>query len=103
MAIFLGCLEYALEEGPRWDWLDDKTIRAAVIVSTVTGGLFFWRVLSYRQPILDLRAFLNRNFALGAFFTFVMGIGMYGTTYLVPLFLSQARGFIALQIDQTAI
>ena len=103
MAIFLGCLQYALEEGPRWDWLDDKTIRAAVIVSAVAGSLFFWRVLSYRQPIVDLRAFLNRNFALGSFFTFMMGLGMYGTTYLVPLFLAQARGFSALQIGQTVL
>src|SRR5690242_20274750 len=50
MATFLGCLEYALEEGPRWDWLDEPTIRAAVIVSALSGGLFFWRVLTYRQP-----------------------------------------------------
>src|ERR1041384_2839211 len=57
MAIFLGCLEYALEEGPRWDWLDEQTIRGAIIVSAVAGGLFFWRVLSYRQPIVHLRAF----------------------------------------------
>jgi MFS transporter, DHA2 family, multidrug resistance protein len=71
MAVFLGCLQYALEEGPRWDWLDEKTIRAAVIVSTVTGSLFFWRVLSYRQPIVDLRTFRNRNFALGCFYTFL--------------------------------
>ncbi len=101
MAVFLGCLEYALEEGPRWDWLDEKTIRAAVIVSAVAGSLFFWRVLRYRQPIVDLRAFLYRNFALGSFYTFVLGIGMYGTTYLVPLFLAQARGFSALQIGET--
>jgi len=101
MAIFLGCLQYALEEGPRWDWLDEQTIRGAVIVSAVAGCLFFWRVLSYRQPIVDLRAFLHRNFALGAFYTFVMGIGMYGTTYLVPLFLAQVRGFSALQIGET--
>jgi DHA2 family multidrug resistance protein len=103
MAIFLGCLEYALEEGPRWDWLDEKMIRAAVTVSAVAGGLFFWRVLRYRQPIVDLRAFLHRNFALGSFYTFVLGIGMYGTTYLVPLFLAQARGFSALQIGETVI
>ena len=101
MATFLGCLEYALEEGPRWDWLDETTIRAAVVISAITGGLLLWRVLSYRQPIVDLRAFLHRNFALGAFYTFVMGIGMYGTTYLVPLFLAQARGFSALQIGET--
>jgi len=103
MAIFLGCLQYALEEGPRRDWLDEETIRIAVIVSAAGGILFFLRVLSYRQPIVDLRAFLNRNFALGSFFTFMMGIGMYGTTYLVPLFLAQARGFSALQIGQTVL
>ena len=86
MAIFLGCLEYVLEEGSRWDWLDDQTIRTAMIVSAVASVFFFWRVLTYRQPIVDLRVFLNRNFSLGTFFTFTMGIGMYSTTYLVPLF-----------------
>jgi len=103
MAVFLGCLQYALEEGPRWDWLEEETIRAAVITSAVGGSVFFWRVLSYRQPIVDVRAFLNRNFALGSFFTFMMGIGMYGTTYLVPLFLAQVRGFSALQIGETVL
>jgi DHA2 family multidrug resistance protein len=101
MATFLGCLEYALEEGPRWDWLDDATIRAAVAVSGICCALFFWRVLTYRQPIVDLRAFTNRNFALGSFYTFLVGTGMYSTTYLVPLFLAQVRGFSALQIGET--
>jgi len=101
MAMFLGCLEYALEEGPRWDWLDDSTIRAAVIVSSISSALFFWRVLTYHQPIVDLRTFTNRNFALGSFFTFLVGTGMYSTTYLVPLFLAQVRGFSALQIGET--
>ena len=103
MAASLGCLQYALHEGPRWDWLDDDTIRVAVVVSVVGGGLFFWRVLTYRQPIVDLRTFLNRNFALGTFFTFIIGIGMYGTTYLVPLFLAQVRGYNALQIGLTIV
>src|ERR1700751_596903 len=103
MATFLGCLQYALQEGPRSDWLDDDTIRAAVVVSVVGGGLFFWRVLTYRQPIVDLRTYLNRNFAFGSFFTFVVGIGMYGTTYLLPLFLAQVRGYNALQIGLTII
>ena len=101
MATFLGCLEYALEEGPRWDWLDDATIRAAVVVSATASVLFFWRVLTYRQPIVDLRTFNNRNFALGSFFTFLVGSGMYSTTYLIPLFLAQVRGFSALQIGET--
>jgi DHA2 family multidrug resistance protein len=103
MAVFLGCLEYALHEGPRWDWLDDTTIRGAVAVSVVSGGLFFWRVLSFHQPIVDIRTFGNRNFAFGTVFTFIAGIGMYGTTYLVPLFLAQVRGYSALQIGLTIV
>ena len=103
MAAFLGCLEYALEEGPRWDWLDDSTIRNAAIVSAVAGVFFFWRVLTYRQPIVDLRAYSNRNFTLGSFYTFLVGIGMYGTTYLVPLFLAQVRGYSSLEIGTTVV
>jgi DHA2 family multidrug resistance protein len=103
MALFLGCLEYALEEGPRWDWLSDNTIFAAVIVSGIASVLFFWRVLTYHQPIVDLRAFTNPNFAVGSFYTFVVGTGLYGATYLVPLFLAQVRGYSSWQIGQTVV
>jgi DHA2 family multidrug resistance protein len=103
MALFLGCLQYALQEGPRWDWLSDETILAAVVVSSIASAFFFWRVLTYHQPIVDLRAFTNRNFALGSFYTFVVGTGMYGMTYLIPLFLAQVRGFSSLQIGLTVV
>jgi DHA2 family multidrug resistance protein len=103
MALFLGCLQYALQEGPRWDWLSDNTILIAVIVSSIASAFFFWRVLTYHQPIVDLRAFTNRNFALGSFYTFVVGTGMYGMTYLIPLFLAQVRGFSSLQIGLTVV
>jgi len=103
MALFLGCLQYALQEGPRWDWLSDNTILIAVIVSSIASAFFFWRVLTYHQPIVDLRVFTNRNFALGSFYTFVVGTGMYGMTYLIPLFLAQVRGFSSLQIGLTVV
>ena len=103
MAVFLGCLQYALEEGPRWDWLQDGTIRAAAIASGTAGVFFFLRVLTYHQPIVDLRAFLNRNFAIGSFYTFVIGAGLYGATYLIPLFLAQVRGYSSLQIGETVV
>jgi MFS transporter, DHA2 family, multidrug resistance protein len=103
MALFLGCLEYALEEGPRWDWLADNTILATVVISTIASALFFWRVLTYHQPIVDVRAFTNPNFAIGSFYTFVVGTGLYSATYLIPLFLAQVRGFNALQIGETVV
>jgi DHA2 family multidrug resistance protein len=103
MALFLGCLQYALQEGPRWDWFSDNTILIAVVVSSIASAFFFWRVLTYHQPIVDLRAFTNRNFTLGSFYTFVVGTGMYSTTYLIPLFLAQVRGFSSLQIGETVV
>jgi DHA2 family multidrug resistance protein len=103
MALFLGCLQYALEEGPRWDWLADSTILFAVIISGIASVLFFWRVLTYHQPIVDLRAFTNPNFAIGSFYTFIIGTGLYGATYLVPLFLAQVRGYSAWQIGETVV
>ena len=103
MALFLGGLEYALEEGPRWDWFSDISILLSAIVSAVAGVLFFWRVLTYRQPIVDLRAFRIRNFAMGSMYSFVVGVGLYCGTYVVPLFLAQVRGFSSLQIGLTVV
>jgi MFS transporter, DHA2 family, multidrug resistance protein len=103
MALFLGGLEYALEEGPRWDWFSDNSVFAAAIVATISAVLFFWRVLTYRQPIVDLRAFRIRNFAFGSMYSFVVGVGLYCGTYVIPLFLAEVRGFSSLQIGMTVV
>ena len=55
------------------------------------------RSLTYRDPVVDLRAFGNRNFALGCFLSFVTGVGIFTTIYLTPLFLGYVRGFSAWQ------
>ena len=98
MAVFLGSLEYALDEGPANDWLQDETIAWAVGACISTGLLFFWRMVAYSRPIVDLRAFHDANFAFGCLFSFVMGIGLYGSVYILPVMLAQVRGFNALQI-----
>ncbi|MGN6093771.1 MAG: DHA2 family efflux MFS transporter permease subunit, partial [Luteibacter jiangsuensis] len=98
MALFLGCLEYTLEEGPRWNWTEDATIRTTAWVSGLAGIGFLWRSLTYAHPVVDLTALESRNFALGCLFSFVTGIGIFATIYLTPLFLGRVRGFSALQI-----
>lgn len=98
MSLFLGCLEYTLEEGPRWDWMSDPVIATTAWVAAVSGVLFVWRSLAAAEPVVDLRALKERNFALGCFFSFVTGIGIFATIYLTPLFLGRVRGFSALQI-----
>jgi MFS transporter, DHA2 family, multidrug resistance protein len=101
MAGFLGTLEYVLEEGPRNDWFEDDLIRYAAIISALSAVAFFYRALTAETPIVDLRAFSNRNFALGSLFSFVLGIGLYGLTYLYPLYLAEVRGYNSLMIGET--
>lgn len=101
MAGFLGALEYVLEEGPRNDWFGDDTVLLMAWISGLSAIVFFSRVLTARQPIVDLRAFADRNFGLGSLFSFVLGIGLYGLTYLYPVYLAQVRGYNALMIGET--
>jgi DHA2 family multidrug resistance protein len=98
MALFLGTLEYTLEEGPRWGWFDDSGIRTTAWISGAAGAAFIWRSLSCSRPVVDLYALKSRNFSLGCFFSFVTGIGIFATIYLTPLFLGTVRGFSAQQI-----
>jgi DHA2 family multidrug resistance protein len=97
MAIALGTLEYVLEEGSRWNWFDDATIRECAWVAAISGVAFVLRSLTYAQPVVDLRALTNRNFAVGCFLSFVTGIGIFSTIYLTPLFLGYVRGYRAWQ------
>jgi DHA2 family multidrug resistance protein len=101
MGGFLGSLEYVLEEGPRNDWFEDTSILICGVIGLITAVAFFWRVLTAREPIVDIRAFTNRNFALGCMFSFCVGIGLYGLTYLYPRYLAEVRGYSALMIGET--
>jgi DHA2 family multidrug resistance protein len=98
MAVGLGCLEYTLEEGERWGWLGDDTIRATAWISVIGLLAFIWRSLTHRQPVIDFTALKIRNFGLGSFLSFVSGIAIFATIYLTPVFLGRVRGFSALQI-----
>ena len=97
MALFLGSLEYVLEDGARWNWLSDESIRTFAFAAAVAGVLFIVRSLTHRQPVVDLRALTNRNFLVGCILSFVTGMAIFGPIFLTPLFLGYIRGFSAWQ------
>ena len=97
MAGFLGSLEYVLEEGPQYEWLQDTS----VAVCAVSAIAFFYRVLTAEEPIVDIRAFTDRNFGIGCLISFCIGIGLYGLTYMYPRYLAEVRGYSALMIGET--
>jgi len=101
MAGFLGALEYVLEEGPQYEWLQDTSVAICAGVCAVSAVAFFYRVLTAREPIVDIRAFANRNFGVGCLISFCVGIGLYGLTYIYPRYLAEVRGYSALMIGET--
>jgi DHA2 family multidrug resistance protein len=76
-------------------------VAIAIVVSSVGGLLFFWRAFTARQPIVDLTSFLDRNFWTASMMSFIMGIGLYGLTYIYPVYLSAVRGYTPLMIGET--
>src|SRR5882762_1929151 len=101
MAGFLGALEYVLEEGPQYEWLQDTSVAICAAVCGVSAIAFFWRVLTADEPIVDIRAFTNRNFGIGCMLQFCIGIGLYGLTYVYPRYLAELRGYSAMMIGET--
>lgn len=101
MAGFLGTLEYVLEEGPQYEWLQDTTVAICAWICLVSAIAFFVRVFMAAEPIVNLRTFTNRNFAVGSTLQFCIGIGLYGLTYIYPRYLAEVRGYSALMIGET--
>lgn len=100
MALFLGSLEWVVDEGPAAGWFSDQDIVFASALCVIAATVFFIRSLRYHTPIVDLHVFGNRNFWSGAIVGTVVGLGLYGSVYILPLFLGQVRGFSSLQIGQ---
>jgi MFS transporter, DHA2 family, multidrug resistance protein len=101
MAVFLGGLDFVLEEGARRDWFQDETLFIVAVAAAVSAMLFAWRSWTAREPIVNLHAFTNMNFLFGTSLGAVMGIGLYGLIYLYPLYLSRVAGLSSGQIGQT--
>lgn len=98
LALFLGALQFVLEEGPRQGWLASGDIALWCVVAVGAGAVFFWRSFSAPEPVVSLRAFSDPNFAIGSAISLVLGLGLYGAVYLQPLFLGGVLGYSALQI-----
>ncbi len=97
LIVAVGSLQYVLEKGQERDWFSDTTI-IVLTVSTVVGFyLLIWRELTIDNPVIELRVLKDKNLAVGTIFTFILGFGLYGSTFIIPLFTQSILGWTALQ------
>ncbi|MEJ1158513.1 DHA2 family efflux MFS transporter permease subunit [Prosthecomicrobium sp. N25] len=97
MALSLAALEIGLKEAPGRGWTSPVVL--GLLVGFVAAGLVFvLRTLRRAKPVVDLSTFRDRDFAIGCALSFVLGMGLYGSVYLMPVFLGLVRGHGAFAI-----
>ncbi len=98
MAIGLSALQTVLEEGNKDDWFGSPFIVKLSIVAAIALSLFLWIELTSRKPLLNLRLLFRRNFGFGILANFLLGIALYGSVFILPVYLSRIQGYNAEQI-----
>ncbi|MBS1654220.1 MAG: DHA2 family efflux MFS transporter permease subunit, partial [Bacteroidetes bacterium] len=97
LAVFVGSLQFVLEKGHDEDWFSSSLI--IFFTSTAALGAFFfiWREITYRNPVVNLRVLKNGNLRVGTILSFIMGFGLYGSTFIIPLYTQATLGWTATQ------
>ena len=98
MAIGLSALQTVLEEGNKDDWFGSPFIVRLSVIAAVALTLFIWIELRSAQPLLNLKLLLRRNFGLGTAAAFLLGVALYGSVYILPVYLARIQGYNAEQI-----
>src|SRR5450432_2803829 len=97
LAISVGSLQYVLEKGQDDDWFSNKFIVLFTCTAFMGAFFFIWRQLTFRNPIVNLRVLKNGNLRIGTMLTFLLGFGLYGTTFIIPVYTQSTLGWTAFQ------
>lgn len=97
LAIAVGSLQYVLERGQDDDWFESAGITAFTFAAVFGLFFFVWRELSFRNPIVQLRVLKNGHLRVGTMLSFLLGFGLYGSTFIIPLYTQSTLGWTATQ------
>jgi DHA2 family multidrug resistance protein len=100
MALGLGSLTAMLEEGNAKDWFESDFIRVTALLAAVGLAAWTWRGLTRRDSAVDLRLMKRPSFLIASVVSFTTGIGLYGSAFLLPLYLGQIAGYTPMQIGE---
>lgn len=103
MAIGLGSLVAVLEEGQRNDWFGSDFIVTFAMIAALFVPAFIFIELHRKRPVVNLRLLGNRNLAVASLVGFGLGLGLYGSVFVIPLYLGEIQGYSPLQIGVTVV
>ena len=97
LTIGISSLQYVLEKGQEADWFNSNVIVTLTFTAVLGIFLFIWRQLAYRYPVVELRVLKNGNLRIGVILSFIMGFGLFGSTFVLPLYTQSLLGWTAMQ------
>src|SRR5213083_454765 len=97
LAVGIGALQIVLDKGQEEDWFSSNIITALAIVSAVTLIVLVIHELTTDDPVVDLRVFRERSYAVGVFLMSMVGFVLYGSLVLLPIMLQTVLGYPSLQ------
>src|ERR1700716_1206384 len=97
LAVGIGALQIVLDKGQEDHWFSSNMIVALSIVAAVTLIALIWHLLGTDDPIVDLRVFKERSYAVGVFLMTVVGFVLYGSMVLLPVMMQKLLGYPPLQ------
>jgi DHA2 family multidrug resistance protein len=97
LAVGIGTLQFVLDKGQEADWFSSNLITGLAIVSAVTLTALIAHLLTTDDPVVDLRVFKERSYAVGVFLMTVVGFVLYGSLVLLPIMLQTLLGYPSLQ------
>jgi DHA2 family multidrug resistance protein len=100
LVLAVGSLQTFLEEGEKNDWFNSGEIVLLALLSAIGLGLFIWRELSTDHPAVDLRVLKHRSLAAGSLYSAIVGMGLYGALFAVPIFTQSVLHFTATQTGE---
>ena len=103
LAISVGSLQYVLERGQEDDWFSSRVITALAVTAVLGFFFFIWRELTAEHPIVELRVLKNGNLRVGTILSFILGFGLYGSTFIIPLYTQSILGWTAQQAGSLMI
>jgi DHA2 family multidrug resistance protein len=97
LIVAVGSIQTVLEQGETEGWFSSRFIVTLAIAGIIGLGLFIWRELKTDHPAVNLRVLRHRSLAAGSLLSAVVGMGLYGTLFAVPIFAQSVLGFTATQ------
>jgi DHA2 family multidrug resistance protein len=103
LIVSIGSLQFILEKGQEKDWFDSNLIIALSVICFFAFYFFIWRQLVYKHPIVELKVLKDRNLSIGSILSFVLGFGLFGSTFIIPLYTQTIMGWTAFQAGMLMI